>query len=54
MSLKEIFYSLLTGLVMGGVFSGLKLPIPAPTAFSGIVGIFGIYLGYVLVQKFYR
>lgn len=54
MDFKGIFYSLLTGFAVGAVFSGLKLPIPAPTAFSGIVGIFGIYLGYVLVQKFYR
>ena len=44
--------SILTGLAIGAVFAVLKLPIPAPTAFAGILGIVGIWLGYILVQKF--
>ena len=44
--------SILTGTVVGAVFAFLKLPVPAPTAFAGILGIAGIFLGYIIVQKF--
>ena len=41
-----IILSLLTGVLVGGLFAFFRLPIPAPLTFSGICGIFGIYLGY--------
>jgi len=44
--------SILTGVAVGAIFALLKLPIPAPTAFAGILGITGIFLGYVIAQKF--
>lgn len=47
--MKEIIFALLTGLVVGVVFALLKLPIPAPPAAAGVVGIVGIYLGFKLV-----
>jgi XapX domain-containing protein len=34
------------GLVVGFLFARLNLPIPAPTALAGVLGIIGIYLGY--------
>lgn len=37
--------SLLTGFIVGVLFTALKLPLPAPNAFAGITGILGIYLG---------
>lgn len=43
-------YALITGLVVGSLFALLDLPIPAPRAFSGILGIIGIYLGYKFVE----
>jgi XapX domain-containing protein len=50
MDLGLILKSLITGLVTGIIFSFFKLPIPAPTILAGVVGIFGIYLGYVVIQ----
>jgi len=42
--------SLLTGFVCGVVFSFFKLPIPAPGAFNGILGIIGIWVGYMVIK----
>ncbi|WP_400244090.1 XapX domain-containing protein [Niallia sp. JL1B1071] len=44
--MKLVIFALVTGFLTGFIFGVLKLPIPAPGAFSGIVGIFGIYAGY--------
>lgn len=44
-------YTLLTGIIVGAVFSYFKLPIPAPPTLSGILGIIGLFLGYVLINK---
>lgn len=44
-------YSLLTGFIVGIVFSLIKLPIPAPPTISGVLGIVGIYLGYLLINS---
>jgi XapX domain-containing protein len=44
-----IFQAFATGVMTGMVFSFMKLPIPAPTAFAGIMGIVGIFAGYALV-----
>lgn len=41
----EVAIALFTGMLVGVVFSALKLPLPAPPVLSGIVGILGIYLG---------
>ncbi len=43
--------ALLTGLLTGIVFAFFKLPIPAPTALAGVLGVVGIYVGYVLVAS---
>lgn len=42
--------ALLTGLLTGSVFAAIEAPIPAPPNLAGVLGIFGIYLGYVLVE----
>ncbi|QAS53272.1 XapX domain-containing protein [Halobacillus litoralis] len=44
--MKEVIIALLTGFIVGLVFAGFKLPIPAPPAFAGVAGIIGIYLGF--------
>jgi XapX domain-containing protein len=46
-------YSLGVGLAVGAIFSLVRLPIPAPITFSGILGIVGIWLGYELVSKLF-
>ena len=50
--MKEIIYTTLTGVAVGGVFSLLKLPIPAPPVFAGLMGIVGLWIGYALVTRF--
>lgn len=45
-----ILQALGVGLIAGIVFSFFKLPIPAPSALAGVVGIIGIYLGYQIIQ----
>lgn len=48
-TIKQCVLSLATGLACGCVFAVLSLPVPAPNVLPGIVGIFGLYLGYTLV-----
>ncbi|MCJ7429006.1 MAG: DUF1427 family protein [Candidatus Nanohaloarchaeota archaeon QJJ-5] len=47
--MEEVLAALVVGVVVGAVFAGLDLPIPAPPALSGVMGIVGIYLGYRLI-----
>ncbi|MEK3857371.1 XapX domain-containing protein [Cytobacillus sp. FSL H8-0458] len=44
--MRIVLLSILTGFVVGFVFAFMKLPIPAPPALPGIMGIVGIYLGF--------
>lgn len=48
--MREIFFSLSTGAIVGVIFAFAKLPIPAPQALSWVAGILGIYLGFIGVQ----
>tara|TARA_B100000900_G_scaffold234495_1_gene199067 strand:+ start:3074 stop:3241 length:168 start_codon:yes stop_codon:yes gene_type:complete len=41
----ELLLALTVGIVVGIIFSACKLPVPAPPAIAGVVGILGIYLG---------
>jgi len=43
---KIIGLALLAGFLVGVLFSAIKLPLPAPPAIAGVVGILGIYLGH--------
>ena len=45
-----IFLSLITGIAVGGIFSLLKFPIPAPSNAAGIAGVVGIWLGLVIIN----
>ena len=42
--------SLLVGIVIGVVFKSMKLPVPVPHDFSGIVGLIGMFVGSALVD----
>lgn len=44
--------ALAVGIVVGLIFSRLGLPIPAPPALAGVLGIIGIYVGYKLSGLF--
>lgn len=53
-NLKELTLSLVTGMLAGFLFAKLSLPIPAPPTIDAFMGIFGVWLGSVLVDVFYR
>lgn len=42
--------AILTGLLAGMLFKSLNLPIPAPPTIEGILGIIGIFLGYIIIK----
>ncbi|MCE4049720.1 MULTISPECIES: XapX domain-containing protein [Bacillaceae] len=44
--MKLLLLALITGFLTGFIFALLKLPIPAPGALPGIIGIVGIYAGF--------
>jgi XapX domain-containing protein len=44
--------ALAVGVVVGFIFSRLGLPIPAPPALAGVLGIVGIWLGYRISTLF--
>lgn len=48
--MKELILPLLTGIAVGALFSFFRLPIPAPSALAGILGVVGLYVGFVLVN----
>lgn len=48
--MKEIFLSLVAGVLVGMLFKFFKLPLPAPPVFSAVVGVFGVYFGGVLIE----
>ncbi|MEG6617435.1 DUF1427 family protein [Peptococcaceae bacterium 1198_IL3148] len=49
--IKEAIYALFTGAVVGLLFAKLKLPIPAPPTLAGVLGIVGIFLGYLIAMR---
>jgi XapX domain-containing protein len=49
--MKIVLLSLITGFAVGFIFALFKLPIPAPPALAGVVGIIGIYLGFKAFEQ---
>lgn len=45
----QILYSLSAGLAVGGIFALLNLEAPAPPTISGVMGIVGMTIGYLIV-----
>ena len=52
--MKDVILALLVGLVVGLLFKFLKLPLPAPPVLPGVLGIVGIYLGGMLMEKIWE
>jgi len=46
-----VFLSILTGAVLGGAFGLLKLPLPAPITFAGVMGVLGVWLGFAIAMR---
>ena len=44
--------SIITGIITGGIFSLLNMPIPAPNRIEGILGIIGVYFGFIIISYF--
>lgn len=44
-----LFLALVVGVIFGAIVTALRLPLPAPNALPGIVAIFGVYLGALIV-----
>lgn len=49
--MKEIIMTTITGMGVGAVFAVFKLPVPAPPVFAGLMGIFGLWLGYGMIAR---
>lgn len=45
---------LVTGLAIGFICRMLGLEVPAPNTLSGILGIVGLYLGYLICKTYVR
>ncbi|MCM3602762.1 DUF1427 family protein [Robertmurraya korlensis] len=45
--MKELLLSILAGIAIGVVFKFMRLPLPAPPVLSGVLGVFGVYIGGV-------
>ncbi|MCP8616200.1 XapX domain-containing protein [Salirhabdus salicampi] len=52
--MKEIFLSTLAGMIIGIIFKLFKLPLPAPPVLAGVFGVFGVYLGGVVIDWIYK
>lgn len=48
---KLVVLSLLTGVIVGFIFEKLSLPVPAPPTIDAFMGIFGVWLGSVVIDK---
>ncbi len=42
--------ALLVGVTIGAIFKLLRLPVPVPHDFAGIVGLIGMFVGSALVD----
>ncbi len=51
--MRELILTTITGILVGGVFSIFKLPIPAPPVFAGLMGIVALWIGYAIVQRMF-
>ena len=50
--MSDILMATLAGIIIGGAFTLIKLPIPAPPVLSGCMAIFGVWAGHHLVLQF--
>lgn len=51
MNTRNVVLATLAGFVVGASFTALQIPSPVPPNFAGLIGIVGIYLGYVVVER---
>jgi len=51
--MTQALLAAVSGLIVGGLFSFLNLPILAPPTLSGVMGIVGIYLGFIIINSIF-
>ncbi|WP_347489405.1 XapX domain-containing protein [Desulfoscipio sp. XC116] len=49
--MREVIITTLAGFAVGFVFAKFKLPVPAPPTFAGVMGIVGLFLGYMAAAR---
>jgi len=52
LNLVTLLKSLILGGIVGAIFAIFKLKPPAPDQFAGILGIFGIFIGWWIVSQY--
>ncbi len=52
--MNQIILAFTVGAIVGGVFSFFKLPLPAPPTIAGIMGILGLFCGYMIISHFIK
>lgn len=49
--LTVVLQALLLGTMVGAIFGAFKLNVPAPSTLAGIMGVVGLWLGWISVGK---
>lgn len=49
--MKEALLAAITGFAVGLLFVRLKLPLPAPPTLAGVMGIVGMFAGYLVAVR---
>ncbi|KXZ38900.1 XapX domain-containing protein [Alkalithermobacter thermoalcaliphilus JW-YL-7 = DSM 7308] len=49
--MKTVIMSMITGIIVGIIFTMLKFPIPAPPTIEAFMGIFGVWAGAAIVDR---
>jgi XapX domain-containing protein len=50
--IQQYALALLVGVIIGSIFTALHLSIPVPDKIEGVLAVFGIFLGMILVKHF--
>ena len=51
---EKLLLPLLVGIIMGLIFSLMKLPLPTPDKIEGVIGVAGVFIGMLLVKYFIK
>ncbi len=51
--MREVILATGVGFFIGVVFALLRLPVPAPPTLAGLMGIVGLFLGYMVTNRFF-
>ena len=52
MGINEMLLAGGVGLVIGGVFGLMKLPLPTPDKIEGVIAVIAVFVGMTLVKQF--